>query len=91
MFGKKRIQSVTDTSSMVSGSLLRYGQSIQAGQGDRIAGVARAPSVRILVHPVEWDFNNCRVPCDYIPKRSYPLFQTRQILNDWLTQNLEEA
>ena len=34
---------------------------------------------------------NCRVPCDYIPKRSYPLFRTRQILNDWLTQNLEEA
>ncbi len=33
----------------------------------------------------------CRVPCDYIPKRSYPLFRTRQILNDWLTQNLEEA
>ncbi|WP_419606019.1 hypothetical protein [Thiolapillus sp.] len=32
-----------------------------------------------------------RVPCDYIPKRSYPLFRTRQILNDWLTQNLEEA
>ncbi len=38
------------------------------------------------VEPVE-----CRVPCDYIPKRSYPLFRTRQILNDWLTQNLEEA
>ena len=35
--------------------------------------------------------NRCRVPCDYIPKRSYPLFRTRQILNDWLTQNLEEA
>ncbi len=34
---------------------------------------------------------SCRVPCDYIPKRSYPLFRTRQILNDWLTQNLEEA
>ncbi|WP_419621047.1 hypothetical protein, partial [Thiolapillus sp.] len=33
----------------------------------------------------------CRVPCDYIPKRSYLLFRTRQILNDWLTQNLEEA
>ena len=37
------------------------------------------------------DFGTCRVPCDYIPKRSYPLFRTRQILNDWLTQNLEEA
>ncbi|WP_294105411.1 hypothetical protein [Thiolapillus sp.] len=24
-------------------------------------------------------------------RRSYPLFRTRQILNDWLTQNLEEA
>ncbi len=35
--------------------------------------------------------DTCRVPCDYIPKRSYPLFRTRQILNDWLTQNLEEA
>ena len=35
--------------------------------------------------------HRCRVPCDYIPKRSYPLFRTRQILNDWLTQNLEEA
>ena len=33
----------------------------------------------------------CRVPCDCISKRSYPLFRTRQILNDWLTQNLEEA
>ncbi len=33
----------------------------------------------------------CRVPCDYIPKGSYPLFRTRQILNDWLTQNPEEA
>ncbi|WP_419605940.1 hypothetical protein [Thiolapillus sp.] len=31
----------------------------------------------------------CRIPCDYIPKRSYPLFRTRQILNDWLTQNPE--
>ncbi|WP_293726532.1 transposase, partial [Thiolapillus sp.] len=37
-----------------------------------------------LLEPVR-----CRVPCDYIPKRSYPLFRTRQILNDWLTQNLE--
>ncbi|WP_419613547.1 hypothetical protein, partial [Thiolapillus sp.] len=31
------------------------------------------------------DDDDCRVPCDYIPKRSYPLFRTRQILNDWLT------
>ena len=37
------------------------------------------------------NIEDCRVPCDYIPKRSYPLFRTRQILNDWLTQNLEEA
>ncbi|WP_419635889.1 hypothetical protein [Thiolapillus sp.] len=37
------------------------------------------------------ELQDCRVPCDYIPKRSYPLFRTRQILNDWLTQNLEEA
>ncbi|WP_419609384.1 hypothetical protein, partial [Thiolapillus sp.] len=36
-----------------------------------------------------WSSYYCRVPCDYIPKRSYPLFRTRQILNDWLTQNLE--
>ena len=55
--------------------------------------------------PIDWDtcmrsiqkthhllvVEECRVPCDYIPKRSYPLFRTRQILNDWLTQNLEEA
>ncbi|WP_419597656.1 DUF2202 domain-containing protein, partial [Thiolapillus sp.] len=39
----------------------------------------------------QWEHPVCRVPCDYIPKRSYPLFRTRQILNDWLTQNLEEA
>ena len=39
-------------------------------------------------HP---QYRGCRVPCDYIPKRSYPLFRTHQILNDWLTQNLEEA
>ncbi|WP_419594366.1 hypothetical protein [Thiolapillus sp.] len=37
----------------------------------------------------EYDF--CRVPCDHIPKKSYPLFRTRQILNDWLSQNQEEA
>ena len=33
----------------------------------------------------------CQVPCDHIPKKSYPLFRTRQILNDWLSQNQEEA
>ena len=32
-------------------------------------------------------FGICRVPCDYLPKRSYPLFRSRQLLNDWLTQN----
>ncbi len=33
----------------------------------------------------------CQVPCDHTPKKSYPLFRTRQILNDWLSQNQEEA
>ncbi|WP_456380771.1 IS4 family transposase [Thiolapillus sp.] len=28
----------------------------------------------------------CQVPCDHIPKRSYALFRTRLILNDWLSQ-----
>ncbi|WP_419608088.1 hypothetical protein [Thiolapillus sp.] len=46
---------------------------------------------RLLYNPEEVESALCRVPCDYIPKRSYPLFRTRQILNDWLTQNLEEA
>ena len=46
----------------------------------------------LLVPQPSWSpSTTCRVPCDYIPKRSYPLFRTRQILNDWLTQNLEEA
>ena len=38
-----------------------------------------------------WERLKCRVPRDYIPKRSYPLFRTRQILNDWLKQKQEEA
>ncbi len=46
---------------------------------------------RLSVSGLLAELHNCRVPCDYIPKRSYPLFRTRQILNDWLTQNLEEA
>ena len=43
------------------------------------------------IRSLQGQLATCRVPCDYIPKRSYPLFRTRQILNDWLTQNLEEA
>ncbi|WP_419626664.1 hypothetical protein, partial [Thiolapillus sp.] len=27
------------------------------------------------------ELHACRVPCDYIPKRSYPLFRTSQILD----------
>ncbi len=28
----------------------------------------------------------CRVPCDHIPRRSYPLFRARDILRGWLDQ-----
>ncbi|WP_419594681.1 hypothetical protein, partial [Thiolapillus sp.] len=59
-----------------------------------IAGFGANPG-KILIQSRFGDnasnIGKCRVPCDYIPKRSYPLFRTRQILNDWLTQNLEEA
>ena len=27
----------------------------------------------------------CRVPCNYIPERSYPLFQARDLLQAWVT------
>ena len=27
----------------------------------------------------------CRVPCDHIPERSYPLFQARDLLQAWVT------
>ncbi len=36
-------------------------------------------------------FANCRVSIDSIPKRSYPLFRSRHLLNGWLMHNLEEA
>ncbi|WP_419610936.1 ubiquinone anaerobic biosynthesis accessory factor UbiT, partial [Thiolapillus sp.] len=55
------------------------------------AAPGSAPDVRFGGRSREFlllALNECRVPCDYIPKRSYPLFRTRQILNDWLTQNL---
>ena len=57
---------------------------------DWATGEALAEAVLESEHDVVLPWN-CRVPCDYIPKRSYPLFRTRQILNDCLTQNLEEA
>jgi len=27
----------------------------------------------------------CRVPCDYILEKSYPLFQARDLLQSWAT------
>ena len=42
-----------------------------------VLGTGATPSCDSGLYYNPPEFNWCRVPCDYIPKRSYPLFRTR--------------
>ncbi|MFD2110542.1 NAD(P)H-binding protein [Thiorhodococcus fuscus] len=52
-------------------------------QGHTLTALARDPSTldpRDGLTTIGGDVLDCYVPCDYLPRRSYPLFRAREVL-----------
>jgi len=46
----------------------------------RLSLAGGAEAIGKLLAVVGEDFGNCKVPCDYIPKKSYALFRAKHLL-----------